>query len=355
MQNQQVLIILSPGFPANENDTACLPAQQSLVRCINKEFPFLKIIILSFQYPYTNQEYEWYGNRVVPFNGQNRKRLFRWLLWRRVWKKLNTIHEEHEPVGILSFWLDECALLGDRFAKKKSMLHFTWLLGQDAREGNRYVKMIRPSASSLIAISDRLSKTFFNNYGIRPSHIITNGIDTSLYKKDIPIKTIDILGVGSLIALKQFDLFIETVALIQKQYPAVTAMICGKGPEKEKLEKLIEEKGLIKNIHLTGELSHEEVLKKMQCSKILLHNSSYEGFSGVCLEALYAGAHVISFFNAQDAWIRHWHIVNDIHAMAEKALLLLNDPATEYAPVLPYEMKDTAKQMMRLFGIQPIA
>ena len=46
------LIILTPGFPQSETDSTCLPMQQSFVRTLTENYPQLKIIILSFQYPY---------------------------------------------------------------------------------------------------------------------------------------------------------------------------------------------------------------------------------------------------------------------------------------------------------------
>lgn len=48
--NQPVLIILTPGFPENEAETTWLPFAQSIIRTINKDFPFIKIIILSFDF-----------------------------------------------------------------------------------------------------------------------------------------------------------------------------------------------------------------------------------------------------------------------------------------------------------------
>ena len=42
----KTLIILSPGFPKDESDTACLPSQQIFVRALNKNFPSLRIFFL---------------------------------------------------------------------------------------------------------------------------------------------------------------------------------------------------------------------------------------------------------------------------------------------------------------------
>ena len=88
--NEKTLIILSPGFPKDEADTTCLPSQQVFIKALNKNFPGLKIIILSFQYPFSKVEYKWYGNAVIPFNGMKTGLKARIRLWLRVWKTLNT-------------------------------------------------------------------------------------------------------------------------------------------------------------------------------------------------------------------------------------------------------------------------
>ena len=87
----------------------------------------------------------------------------------------------------------------------------------------------------------------------------------------------------------------------------------------------------------------------MQSAKLLLHPSSYEGFSGVCIEALYAGAHVISFCDPVEKPIDHWHIVTDVKDMYQKALEVLNNPSTDYSPVLVNDMKTSAKKLIQLY------
>ncbi|MEO8173846.1 MAG: glycosyltransferase family 4 protein [Sediminibacterium sp.] len=347
--SKKTLVILSPGFPANEMDSTCLPAQQALVKSMNACYPAINIIIIAFQYPYSSSRYQWHGNQVIPLNGRNRNQPYRWLVWLKAWQQLKKIQEEEQLLGILSFWLGECALIGHYFGKRKNLPHFTWILGQDARPGNRYAKWVPLHSKSLIAMSDFLARTFSENYGVKPKHTIPNGIDPAMYEPQQKARDIDIIGVGSLIPLKQYDLLINIVSMIRLKLPQLKVMICGKGPEQTHLEKLISEKGLDSTIELTGEKTHAEVLQLMQRSKLLLHTSSYEGFSGACLEALYAGTYVVSFFNPQDGWIRHWHIVEDEQAMIETALHLLCSDKPDHSPVLPYEMKDTAAAIMQLF------
>ena len=348
IEQRKTLIILSPGFPANEEDSSCLPAQQSFVHSLNKIFPEIKIIIFAFQYPYIKSNYTWNNNEVISLGGKNRKKLFRLQMWRKVWLKLKSLNENENIIGLLSFWCTETALIRKSFAKKNKLKHFCWISGQDARTGNRMIRLINPQPQELIAMSDSLATEFFNNYKIFPLHIIPNAIDPDLFSSNKNEKDIEISGAGSLIHLKRYDIFISIVKKITEKFPSAKAVLCGKGAEEKKLKLLIEKLNLENNITLTGEIPHNDVLKIMQRSKIFLHTSSYEGFSGACLEALYAGAQVISFCNPVNQKIDHWHIVKTEKEMIEKTIELLQNSSTEFTPVLPFTMENTAKKIMSL-------
>jgi glycosyltransferase involved in cell wall biosynthesis len=349
IENRQTLIILTPGFPVNEQDSTCLPSQQLFIRAINKIFPRINLVILSFEYPFSKSEYLWNHNRVIPFGGKNKRGLFRFRMWINVWRKLKKIYKQEEIVGILSFWCTETAFIGKSFAKKFNLKHYCWILGQDARKGNKMIKLIRPKSSELIAMSDFLANEFFSNYKIHPLHIIPNGIEPDLFLQNNCGRDVDIAGAGSLIPLKRYDVFIGAFNQIAKAIPSAKGMLCGKGTEEEHLIALTSKFNLQDNITLTGEVPHDEVLKIMQRSKVFLHTSSYEGFSGVCLEALYAGAQVISFCNPVNQKIDHWHIVSTSDEMVDKAIELLSSSTTSYTPVLAFDMNSSAKEIMHLF------
>ena len=346
---EKTLIILTPGFPESETDSTCLPMQQNLVRSLKEIYPQLNIVVLSFQYPYFKREYKWFDATVISFDGRNKGGFSRLMLRQKLYSVLKKINLQNEIIGLLSFWCGECALVGKRFADKHGLKHFCWILGQDAKKENKYAKRIQPKAGELIALSDFLQDEFERGHGIRPRHLIPAAIDERQFNAAINKKDIDILGAGSLIPLKQYDIFIETIAEIKKQMPAVKAILVGGGPEEYGLQNIINEYKLQGTVALSGELPHHELLQLMQRSKLFLHPSSYEGFSGVCLEALYAGAHVISFCKAMYHPINHWHIVNTKKEMKQTALEILQNPQSEYQSVIVFKMDDIAKRMMNLF------
>ena len=350
MKNEKdVFVILTPGFPANERDDTCLPFLQHLIKAINKEFTNVSIIILSFQYPFKAQEYVWNNNIVISFGGKNKGKLLRRILWIKVWGKLKELNNKNNIKGLFSIWLGECALLGKRFGEKYNIVRKTWIVGQDGKPGNKYVMKMKPTGRELIAVSDFIAKEFFTNYSIKPSQTIPNGVDATQFGSAPAERTIDIMGAGSLIILKQYHLFISIILELKKKYPAVESFIAGKGPEKESLQSLITNLQLEDNISLPGEVAHGTLLGLMQRSKIFLHPSSYEGFSMSCLEALYAGCHVISFCKPMEEDIEHWHIVKTKEEMVAKALELLAQPGLEYKAVVPYSIDETAKCIMKLY------
>ncbi len=351
-KTNETLIVLSPGFPKDEMDTTCLPSQQLFIKSINQIFPSLHVIILSFQYPFCKSVYQWNNNKVIAFGGKSRGKVHRLLLWFRVWKKLLQLKREHHIVGLFSFWCGECALMGQWFESIYNIKHFIWISGQDAKKENKYVRWIRPAPDRLVAMSDFLADEFLKNHLILPAHVVPIGIDPEMCTVDQKERIIEIIGAGSLIPLKQYDIFVEVIRILSVQFPSIKAVICGRGPEEQKVKKLIEKYHLENNISLIGEIPHAEVCRQMQRAKVMLHPSSYEGFGAVCIEALYAGAHVISFCRPMKQPISHWHVVSTEKEMSDKAIDILQNPEISHKPVQTYFMIDSAKKIMALFEDQ---
>jgi len=350
MGSKATFIILSPGFPESEADSTCLPMQQQFVKTLKEIHPELDVVVLTFQYPYHQQGYKWFGIKVIPFGGRNKGGLKKRLLRSKINSTLKILYKERNIAGLFSFWYNECAFIGKKFADKRGIKHYCWILGQDARQGNKYPKLLPPRSNELVALSDFIQNEFEKNHGIKPQFVVAPGFDETLFDSMPGEKDIDILGVGSLIPLKQYDIFLETIAEIKNQFPETKAFLVGKGPEKERLELLINSFELENNVRMTGELPYNEVLRLMKRAKIFLHPSSYEGFSGVCMEALSAGSHIVSFCKPMNKDIPHWHIAKNRADMVLETLRILRDPMTRYLSLQPYSIRDCVKQILDLFG-----
>lgn len=347
--NKDTLIILSPGFAADEAATTCLDAQQSLLLAVNKLIPSLKIIIVAFANSPANKNHNWHSNQVITFNGKKRGNLFSLNRCLKVWQTLSHLRKENCIIGFLSFGLGEWALMGGYFSRLHHYKHFTWLSAEDTMKKNRYVKWISPAANTLVAMSDSICHSFLVTHGIKPAYSITPGIDPEIYPKMHTGKDIDILAVGSFAPLHHYTIFIEIIALLHQQIPCLSVVLCGEGPEKENLQKLINQSGLKDTVTIGWERPCDEVLQFMQRSKILLHTAANDSLCKVCMESLYAGVHVVSFCTPMNAWIRHWHIVETKEDMLQETLQLLALEKPDDTPVLAYDIKDAARSILQLF------
>lgn len=318
------LLILTPDFPSDEEDSTCLPAQQSMVRALKRKFPFVQFIILSFEYPFTKTRYRWSGNQVIPFDNRNRSRWSRLIMWINVWRTMEKLSRQNEVLGVFSFRHGECALIGKYFARRHRLKHYNWILGQDAGEDNRYASLIKSRPEELLAISESVSDSFYIHHSVKPRYILPAGIDPGLFPFRGICRDIDLLCADIPSSRSQQRVWTQIMGILSQRDPGIRVKLCGRMP-------------------------HGELLDHMQRARIFLHTSSYEGFSTTCLEALYAGAHVISFYSPQHSPIDHWHIARTPQEMAETILEILDDPATDYAPVFPYSTDDNAVTVMGLF------
>ncbi|KAA2239028.1 glycosyltransferase [Chitinophaga agrisoli] len=346
---RKTLVIISPGFPADEADSTCIPPQQVFVKALKEVSPELHVIVLTLQYPFFSRTYDWHGVQVISFGTEKSSRPYRALVMLRVWRRLRQIRRKHKVAGLLSFWLDKSAFVAEIFAKRHGLQHYCWLLGQDAKAGNRFFHRIKPDGASLVAISDFVARNLHGNYGVLPQHVIPVGVNTALFDAAAVEKDIDILGAGSLIPLKQYHIFLELIKALRDSHPHLRTVICGDGPEMEHLRAKVKELGITDNVSLIGERPHADVLRLMQQAKIFLHPSNYEGFSTVCLEALCAGARVLSFIRPMEANIPNWSIATDQAHMQALLKDMLRQQPTAYPSFVPYRVQDTARAIIRLF------
>ena len=347
----ECLIVLTPGFADSIADTTCIPHLQLFARALQNIHPQLQVKVIAFQYPFEAKSYHWHQLQVFALAGKNRGKHQRLRTWFKAWQCLRKLYATNKVIGVLSCWHGECALIGRYFARLHGLKHYNWLLGQDVRPGNAYVRLIKAKAEELIAISDFTARQFYINHKTKPAHIITNAVDTRMFSPNKTTRDIDVLGVGSLIPLKQYDLFVNMIKLLSFFFPNIKAVICGKGPEKTNLHKLIADLNLEGNITLMDEVSHQTIINLMQRSRVFLHPSAFEGFATVVAEALYAGTPVVSFINPMDLPISQLYVARDKDDMLTQLLSLLRNREYVHQSVKVNTAEDAARQMLRLYGL----
>ncbi len=293
MKSVKHILLITPGFPADENDTTCLPMVQEFLKGFLNLNPEIEFTVVSLHYPYHTNHYLWNEINVIPLGGSNKNGIAKLMLWRKAIKKVYEINIGKQFDLVHSLWLAEATLVAIRAAKKFSIPCISTLMGQDVLPENNYLPFIDFNHIKLVALCEGQAEELWKTAGRKIDYLIPWGIPDQNFDLNKQ-RNIDILGVGSIIPLKNYSLFISIIYRLVKIFPEIKAEIIGNGTEKGHLEELITKLKLEKNIKLTGELLHTEIMQRMQNSKILLHTSSYEGFGYVFAEALANGMYVVS-------------------------------------------------------------
>jgi 1,2-diacylglycerol 3-alpha-glucosyltransferase len=287
------IVLLAPGFAANEQDTTAIPALQLYVRFITSHFDDISLRIVTFQYPFKSGNYIWNGIPVYSAGGGNRK-FTRIITWIKILGYLRKLQKRPGLDIVHSFWLTEATLIGLIFCRLTGTKFFATSMGQDVKSENKYLRFLRLLSFKMTVISEFQYDFIRHLKKVRILRVIPFGIDRSYFNDIQKSRTIDILGVGNLNSVKNYPEFVGVIEIVAAVFPGIRCRIIGEGINRPEIEKIIKEKGLEDNISLVGSISYDKTIKEMQQGKILLHTSTFEGQALVITEALAAGLYVVS-------------------------------------------------------------
>ena len=346
------IIFLIPGFPEDETDTTSLPAVQNYVAAFARAHPELQTHVIAFQYPFARRTYAWKTATVHALAGGNKRGLRRLGTWLRAARTVARIHRATAVQALHSFWLTECTWVARLLSRLFRLGHVASIGGQEAQASNPYFKAMNLNGAILTAGSAFAAETFAQHARRRVDHVIPLGLDTEyLAQIDAPAeRDIDVLGVGSLLPVKNYAGFIDVVARLKPAFPQLRACIVGEGPLHDALQRQIEERGLQEHIMLAGSVPRDAAFGYMLRSKVFLHTAHYESQGYVFLEALFAGLPVVCFdvgyTGPTDRAVR----CSSPQAMTDAvAALLRTPPPFHREPV--FTTGDTVRAFEPLYGL----
>jgi glycosyltransferase involved in cell wall biosynthesis len=125
----------------------------------------------------------------------------------------------------------------------------------------------------------------------KPIYVIANPAEQHEFAYDAASKTI--LSAGLLLPVKGYDMAIQAASKVLPQHPEWRWVICGEGPERQRLEKLIRDANLEEQVRLLGTVSHMD--EQYQKAALYVMTSKMEGLPMVLLEAKSWGLPIVSF------------------------------------------------------------
>ncbi len=349
MKSVKHVVLLTPGFARDEADTTCTTFLQDYLLALKRLHPAMSVELIALQYPFDRTHYPWNGIPIYSAHGKSSRYLSRLRTWIRAFRELQKLNRQQQIDVIHSFWLTEASFLAHVFSAVYGTRVVAYAIGQDALPANRYLAYPWFSKIKIVCMSRLISENLLKK-GLQTSAIIPLGVDAAKVKPTQNERTIDILGVGSLIPLKCYSTFIDVVAALRMAFPGIRAELAGDGPEREPLQKKIHRLGLEETITLSGSISHEAVFAKLGASRFLLHPSSSEGQSTVMMEALAAGTHVICFDVGRMDDPSKIHVCTNVDEMIKTTTALLNNPTLDHTPVMLQTMDMMVNAFTQVYG-----
>jgi len=124
--------------------------------------------------------------------------------------------------------------------------------------------------------------------------VINNGVDVAAFAaaQPYPHPRPYILGMGSLVPHKGFDLLLHAYALLPPDRPDL--LVAGDGPERDLLAGLARGLRIEKQVHLLGPITGERKARLYRSAVCFVCPSRREPFANVLLEALAAGLPLVA-------------------------------------------------------------
>ncbi len=356
MKYTKHIVFITPGFPQNESDSSCLPYLQTYFKAITQSYPHIRFSAIAMDYPFDKHIYECHKIMVYACGGKNRRLPLKLLNWKSCVQYFKKINKIQKVDFINSFWLRECAILGNYLSKQYQLPHCVSMVGQDARASNRYLRFLNLNQFSISCLSPFQSKVLEQHTQRKADYIIPLGLDAkdfanvSLHEE----RDIDIIGVGNLGPVKNYPLFIKMIARLKEHFPNIKSCIVGggdfKGSLTQEIEQLIVDLDVKDNVLMTGHIERTEVLKYIQRSKIFLHTSNYESQGYVFLEALFLGMYLVSFEVGIAQEHPKWSVAENEEDMLQKLKLLMSQAKT-YDSVMLYDVADTVEAFAEVYQL----
>ena len=157
----------------------------------------------------------------------------------------------------------------------------------------KLVNHIYPKADCIVCQSKTIEKYFKEANPASETAVIPNPVNkNSINIEPIYNRKKKIIAAGRLSPQKNYELLIRAFNRICNCFPEYRVEIYGEGPEKDSLEKLIQELGLQSKIILMG--TKLNVIKEEAAASLYVMSSDYEGFPNALAEAMASGLPVIS-------------------------------------------------------------
>lgn len=184
----------------------------------------------------------------------------------------------------------------DEFQNKKYGFKTEFLRSVQRFVVGRAHTVITPSIyfRNLVAGWSKRQKRVFHIYNGIEFSPITQSRDEARGQLGIPSNALVIVSAGRLVPWKGFFKLIDVIGNLTEKSSLYKLYIIGDGPDRSSLEKYVADKNLDSTVTLTGSIPRAKLFSYLVAADAFVLNTSFESFSFQIVEAMHAGAPIIS-------------------------------------------------------------
>jgi glycosyltransferase involved in cell wall biosynthesis len=227
-------------------------------------------------------------------------------LWFGIRLVIPLLREKFDVIDCQNFPYFPCLSAKMVAAFRRSPLVITWheiwgpywfdYLGRAGSFGLFLEKAVASMGGVHVAVSETTRRQLEGiNRGRKPA-VVPNGIDP-VEIRDTPASPVhaDIIYSGRFIREKHIEIIIGSVALLRDEMPALSCILVGDGPERERIARMAVDMGVSGHVRLLPFFPrHSDLIGLMKSSRVFVLPSVREGFGIVALEALACGLPVVT-------------------------------------------------------------
>lgn len=192
-----------------------------------------------------------------------------------------------------------------------------------------FLRYVLNYPDKIICVSNAIRQNLANSVAADKLEVIPTGFDSRIFK-DLKLKRKNqIVAVGYLKWQKDYPCMIEAMVEVFSKFADYRLLIIGDGPQREEIEKKINQFKLAGRVDLLGILPQEEIAKHLNESRLFVMSSLVEGFPKALVEAVACGTPTVvtTACNAEEIIDRVGIAVQpgDSRALARAVEALLRD------------------------------
>ena len=150
-------------------------------------------------------------------------------------------------------------------------------------------------ATDVLAVSDRVAD-FVQRLSGRGAEVFGNGVDVAQWRGTGVVEpTPRLVFVGRLVDEKGWRAFLEVVSVLHREVPDLTAVLAGDGPRRAEVESEVRRRDLAGVVQVAGLVDHARLAGHLRGGVYVNPTTAAEGFQTTQIEALAAGARVVSY------------------------------------------------------------